>query len=275
VYLHGGPGQNFNGGGPEMAPLAAGRSLLMYDQRGAGRSQILSDPALLTAEHHVRDLEALRRHFGVRRMSLIGLSWGSGLALMYAARHPQRVERIVFVSPMPPARTPFWAERMEKMQALIGPEGVARLRELEAALPKAAENEIRELCREGTAISMRPYVVDERKLHLGPGDRCDIPVEALRNRARVRDATLASLGDWDFRPLLARLRAPALVLEGTKTVVPMDATRVWAATAPQARLLLVEDAGHELFVDRPDAFLRAVDPFLKGRYPAGAEVVRP
>src|SRR6185503_20100200 len=64
VYLHGGPGQNFNGGGPEMEPLAAGRTLVLYDQRGAGRSQAVADPALLTVAHHVRDLEALRAHFG-------------------------------------------------------------------------------------------------------------------------------------------------------------------------------------------------------------------
>jgi proline iminopeptidase len=273
VYLHGGPGQNFNGGGPEMEPLAASRSLVLYDQRGAGRSEVVSDPERLTVGHHVRDLEALRQHFGFRRMVLVGLSWGSGLAVSYAAAHPDRVERVVLVSPMPPARTPYFTERLAAIQAFMGPADVAELRAAEAAFATASDAEIVALCRRMAALSMRPYVVDPSRLHSGPGDRCDIPLPGLRNRARVRDATLGSLGDWDFRPAMAGLRAPALVLEGSKTVVPLAATRIWAATIPDARFLLIPDAGHEMFVDQPAAFLRAVEPFLKGRWPPGAERV--
>ena len=270
VYLHGGPGQNFNGGGPEMQPLAAGRNLLMYDQRGAGRSEVLSDTTRLTADDHVRDLEALRKHFRMERMTLIGLSWGSGLAALYTAAHPDRVERLVLVSPMPPARTPYWPERLATLQKLLGPEQVTRLRDLEEALKTTSDAEIAERCRDITALSLRLYVVDEKKLHRGPGDRCDIPPAAIRNRARVRDATFASLGDWDFRPALATIRVPALVLEGARTVVPLAATREWPARLGDSRLLLVPDAGHELFVDQPAAFLRAVETFLSGRYPEGA-----
>ena len=44
---------------------------------------------------------------------------------------------------------------------------------------------------------------------------------------------------------------------------------------PKGRLLLLPDAGHELFVDQPEAFRRAVDMFLAGTYPKGAETIRP
>src|SRR4026208_2292852 len=79
VFRHGGPGSNFRGSGTEMDPLGKSRTLVMYDQRGSGLSEVVPDPLLLTADHHVRDLEAVRQHFGAERMSLIGLSWGSGL----------------------------------------------------------------------------------------------------------------------------------------------------------------------------------------------------
>jgi pimeloyl-ACP methyl ester carboxylesterase len=45
---------------PDLEPLGSGRSVLLYDQRGAGRSPVITDRAQLTAGHHVRDLEALR-----------------------------------------------------------------------------------------------------------------------------------------------------------------------------------------------------------------------
>src|SRR5688572_32477840 len=57
VFLHGGPGSNFRGSGEFIEPLAGpGRMVVLYDQRGGGRSELVTDPALLTGEHHVREI---------------------------------------------------------------------------------------------------------------------------------------------------------------------------------------------------------------------------
>jgi len=101
VFLHGGPGLNMGDGGYAMRPLAEQHTLILYDQRGGGRSDLVKDPKLLTADADVRDLEALRQHFGIDKMNLIGLSWGSGLAALYTEAHPESVSRIVFLDPMP------------------------------------------------------------------------------------------------------------------------------------------------------------------------------
>src|ERR1700745_1852001 len=115
VFLHGGPGLSMGDGGYAMRPLANDHTLIMYDQRGGGRSDLVKDPALLTADADVRDLEALRQHFCIEKMSLIGLSWGSGLAALYADAHGNRVSRIVFLDPMPVALNPYANEREHKM----------------------------------------------------------------------------------------------------------------------------------------------------------------
>ena len=113
VFVHGGPGSNFRGSGDSIETLAGGgRTVVRYDQRGSGLSDLVTDPALLTADYHVRDLEALRLHLGAPRVTLVGQSWGAGLAALYASQHPTRVDRLVLVSPMPPAKTPFWDERL-------------------------------------------------------------------------------------------------------------------------------------------------------------------
>ena len=64
----------------------------------------MNDPSVLTADYYVRDVEALRQHFALEQMTLIGQSWGAGLAVQYAARHPSRVTRLLLLSPMAPAR---------------------------------------------------------------------------------------------------------------------------------------------------------------------------
>lgn len=275
VFLHGGPGLNMGDGGYDMEPLAEGRTLIMYDQRGGGRSEIITDPKMLTPEYHVRDLEALRQHFGLRRMPQIGLSWGSGLAVLYTAEHSERVDRLMLVSPMPPAKTPFAEERTAKIDALIGSAGVARSNEIRQALSKATDAEAIALCHEWFSISSPPYLVNPEAFTRGRSERiCSAPPASLRNRFVVVSAVVGSLGDWDFRSLLAQLRMPALVIEGAKTNVPLDATREWAAAMPNARLLLIPDAGHVHFIEQPSAFFRAAERFLQGEYPKEAEGVR-
>ena len=275
MFLHGGPGANYRGAGDYIEPFAdAGRAVVLYDQRGSGRSDLVTDPALLTADHHVRDLEALRVHLGVERMTLIGLSWGAGLAALYAAEHPDRVERLVLVSPMAPAKKPFWNDRLAKIGALRGEAASARRSELVARLPRATDDETIAACRELSDDIFRLYFfhpTPEKLAHAAL--RCDIPPAAIRNRPVVEAATWGSLGDWDFRPKLEGISVPALVMEGKRSNVPLDATREWAVVMPNARLLLVPEAGHEVSVDQPAAFTAAVQQFLRGRFPRAAEVV--
>jgi proline iminopeptidase len=265
VFLHGGPGSNFRGSGTAMDPLARGRTLVMYDQRGSGRSDLVTDPARLTVQDHVRDVEAVRQHFGAERMSLIGLSWGAGLAVQYAAEHPERVTRLLLVSPMPLSKE-LLEQRRAKLNELLGPAGVARQRAMREQLPTASDAETVKICREASDLTFRLYLARPTRAKLRHAQaRCDIPPAGIRNRPVVEVATMGSLGSWDFRSLLRRLTMPALVLEGTESNVPLDATRLWASALPNAQLVLVPRAGHELFLDEPAAFLRAAQEFLSGR----------
>jgi pimeloyl-ACP methyl ester carboxylesterase len=82
------------------------------------------------------------------------------------------------------------------------------------------------------------------------------------------------MGDWDYRPRLAGLRPPLLVVQGADDLVPEEASREWAAYAPDARFLSVERSGHHPYLERPKEFFPAVEAFLQGEWPQGAEVVR-
>lgn len=266
VFLHGGPGLGIGDGGSEMAVLARDRVILLYDQRGSGRSQVVTDPSLLSVDHQIRDLESLRQHFGLERMTLIGLSWGAGLATLYTAAHPDRVERLLLLSPMPPAKTPYWEQRTKKIDALIGPANVARLTAIRRQLPKSSDTEAVSLCQEYFRISSPPYLLNPKAFTAERSKRiCEAPAAALRNRFIVAFAVFENLGDWNFRPQLAKIKVPALVIEGEKTKVPLEATREWAKHLPNGKLVLIPKAGHVFFMEKPQAFFRAADAFLRGR----------
>jgi proline iminopeptidase len=94
VFLHGGPGAGCT---PEARRLFdPGRyDVLLFDQRGAGRSRPHAGLTANTTWHLVDDIERLRQLAGAERWLLFGGSWGSTLAMAYAQRHPQRVSAMV------------------------------------------------------------------------------------------------------------------------------------------------------------------------------------
>ena len=269
IYLHGGPGGSMYNGGCEIAALGRHLPIVLYDQRGGGRSELVSEPARLEAEDHVADLEAIRRHFGASRVALIGLSWGEALATYYTEVHPRRVSRLMLLGPMPVASVPFGPERWAAVNKAAGPDLLEKRRQLSQQMQTtSSSHEVVSLCRRLLKEASLPYLVDPAR-HRSPNG-CDFPAEVIRNRANVARHTLASMGDWDFRPMLSRISVPVLVLEGARTVVPLSSPRLWAATAPRGRLLLVPDAGHEVGMDRPDVLLETARTFLGGRWPRGA-----
>ena len=273
VFLHGGPGLSMGDGGYAMRPLAKQHTLIMYDQRGGGRSDLVKDAALLTADADVQDLEALRQHFGIEKMSLIGLSWGSGLAALYADAHGNRVSRIVFLDPMPVALNPYAKEREQKIASLIKPEDTARLKELVNRAKSATDEETRAICKEETRIIFGPYLFHANGHDRDWAEMCDAPVAAMRNAPVVGKAVNDSLGDFDLRPTLAKLKMPVLVIEGERTNVPLDSTRDWAKTPPDARLLLIPNAGHATFIDQPAVLLREIEIFLQAGWPTNSKQI--
>jgi proline iminopeptidase len=274
LYVHGGPGTGMREG-HDLEPLAGlGHTLVMYDQRGTGYSTLVSDPAQLAIDAHVADLEAVRKHFRLRRLDVIGLSWGAAVVARYAERHPDRVARIVFLSPMSPTRAHL-TERLAHLAALRGqtarPEVTASLKESADRWRTAPDAQLPELCRQEWEGFARLYERGGPQARAARGDPCAYPAAVLRNRPVVRLAGIESLGaDFDLRPMLRRLRIPALVLEGAQSNVPLEATREWARSLPEARLLLVPDAGHRHWLDQPERVASALRTFLRGSWPREA-----
>ncbi|MCS6798821.1 MAG: prolyl aminopeptidase [Myxococcota bacterium] len=94
LFIHGGPGGGTDPVQRRFFDPDAYR-IVLFDQRGCGRSTPHASLERNTTWHLVSDIEALREHLGVDRWLLFGGSWGSTLALAYAQRHPDRVRAMV------------------------------------------------------------------------------------------------------------------------------------------------------------------------------------
>jgi proline iminopeptidase len=94
VFVHGGPGAGTNPRQRRFFDPAKYR-IVLFDQRGCGKSTPHASLEENTTWHLVGDMEALRDHLAIDKWQVFGGSWGSTLALAYAVRHPDRVSELV------------------------------------------------------------------------------------------------------------------------------------------------------------------------------------
>jgi proline iminopeptidase len=159
VVLHGGPGLDMGYLFPDLEPLAQSHVLISYDQRGAGRSTLVSDSAEVSIDAHVADLEAVRQHFGMASMALLGHSWGALLAARYAVGDPGRVARMVFMSPAPLRRTPYMQQLRPNVMAWMDSTTLTELDVLNAARWDTAQD-AQATCRAYWELFRRGYFAD-------------------------------------------------------------------------------------------------------------------
>lgn len=250
VVLHGGPGADHEYLRPGFDALADGRELIYYDQRGGGRSPVPRDVPVGWTEQ-VADLEALRRHWALEQLTVVGYSWGGLLALLYGLEHPGRIGRLALVSP-----APTWREARERFESVF-----AR-RNLDPAF-----QEERRLLRESGLRERDPAAFQQRIFELSVAPYFFDPARAreltpFRVVGRTQQEVWHSLGNYDLRPRLSELAGlPALVLHGEADPIPIDAART-AAELLGAQFHAVPRCGHVPYVEAFETFRTVVGGFL-------------
>ncbi|MEM9384305.1 MAG: prolyl aminopeptidase [Pseudomonadota bacterium] len=275
VFLHGGPG-----GGGDTRPRRffdpARYRIVVFDQRGCGRSEPHAALEENTSWDLVADIERLREHLGVDRWQVFGGSWGSTLSLLYAQTHPQRVTELVL-------RGIFMLRRSELEwfyqhgASEIYPDQFARY---ESVIPMDERHDLicafhRRLTGENQATALEAA----RAWAIWEGS-----TSALRPAPNVEE----TFGDAHFALAFARIEShyfvnggfmdsetqildqidrirhiPAVVVHGRYDVVcpirnAWDLSQRW----PEASLEIIDDAGHSAFEPGiTDALIRATDRF--------------
>ncbi len=259
VFLHGGPG---GGTDPKMRRFFDPKRyrIILFDQRGCGRSAPHACIVDNTTWHLVNDIEALRKHLGIDRWQVFGGSWGSTLALAYAERHPRRVTELVL-------RGIFMLRRWELSWFYQDPGGAAALfpdlwEQYVAPIPKAERGDMI------TAYYKR--LTSRNQKTLLKAARAWSMWEGATSYLATNSSYVAQFDDAKFAAAFARIechyfinrgfmrsdaqlledvrrirKIPAVIVQGRYDVVcpirsAWDLHRAW----PEADLRIVADAGH-------------------------------
>jgi len=257
VFVHGGPGAG-------SSPVARGffdprrYRIVVFDQRGCGRSRPAACLEDNTTWHLVADMERLREHLGIEQWLVFGGSWGSTLALAYAQSHPRRVSELVL-------RGIFMLRKAEidwfyqQGASAIFPD---RWEDYVAAIPKRERGDL-------VAAFHRRLTSPSRALQLKAA-RAWAVWEAATSFLHANEDNVAKWSEDEFAIAVARIechyfvnkgflasedqllsgvrrirRIPAVIVQGRYDVVcPMmtawELHRAW----PEAEFVVVPDAGH-------------------------------
>src|SRR5215467_1871453 len=120
IAIHGGPGLDLGTIYNDMAEMFGDRHFVIYyDQRGGGRSDLPADTTRLFAPRQIQDLDDLRKHFGLNRVTLVAHSYGPLLAASYTIAHPANVKKMLFFGPVPPRRGEYNARYARNFRARL------------------------------------------------------------------------------------------------------------------------------------------------------------
>ena len=262
VFLHGGPGA---GTSPAMRGFFNPRRyrIVLFDQRGCGKSRPHASLIENTTWDLVADLERLREHLRIRRWQVFGGSWGSTLGLVYAQTHPRRVTELVLRGIFLLRRSELewfyqhelgaaalFPDLWEKYRALIPPRERgdmmrAYYRRLTAQNPKTR-------ARAAYAWSVWEAATSHLRANARDIARFADP-ETAAAFARIECHYFVNRGflkreDQLLRDVRKIRHIPAVIVQGRYDVVcPMRSAwalhRVW----PEAELRIAGDAGHSAF----------------------------
>ncbi len=255
LFLHGGPGAGAGAVHRRFFDPHHWR-LVIYDQRGAGRSRPLGLVEENTTPDLVADIEILRQHLGIDRWLLFGGSWGSTLALAYAQAHPERVAGLVL-------RGVFLGRRSEVDWFLHGMGSIfpEAHNGFTSFLPEAERSDLlgsylARLCDPDPGVHMpaaRAWSMYEGSCStLLPSpdsvlsfaqDRTALGLARIEAHFFANDLFLPEGGLLAHMHRLARI--PAEIVQGRYDMIcpPVTAFELTAAW-PMARLTMVPDAGH-------------------------------
>ncbi len=274
IVVHGGPGNDFRYLLPLQA-LADGWRVVFYDQRGSGLSARIPDDQL-TLEAFYGDLDAVvERYGGGRPVRIVGHSWGAMLASGYTGLHPEKVERLVLAEPgmltrqtarLLMAATNDMEPRWSLQLLWIG--ATTWVRSLGVWGP---DDDARADWLMGT-LSATPFDGHPVEGYYCGRDLATARLEGWRFGARVAPALFARAraadGGWDidFVRGVDRYGGKVLFLAGSCDEVAGEAQqRRHMAHFHDARLEVIEGAGHTMFGEKPEASVAAVRRFLEER----------
>jgi proline iminopeptidase len=262
LLIAGGPGVAHGYFHPFFSALSDSFRIIYFDAFGRGRSDRAKSPREYSLERDVEDVEGLRKALGLGKINLLGHSYGGIVAQAYALRYPGSLKRLILACTLFDAE--MWQANNDNCNAEIRnqfPEVWAKLLKLRAEGLQSSDPRHQDLY--GTLPPGLFYFRDaSQAARIAPVLNSDVYYQIAGGDADFLIG--GEMNAFDFRRDLRQLRMPTLIVAGRfdRVALPRFAIQ-FRQYAPQARFVMMENAGHYPFVEDSAATFRELRSFLR------------
>lgn len=264
IFINGGPGASHEYYLPSLV-LADERAVILYDQLDTGLSDHVNDPFNWTVERFVSELDAIRAALNLPHLHVVGHSWGSTVALEYAARQPAGLDSLVLGSPLISTRS--WEKSTSADLARLPPDVVRTITENEAAgtTDSRAYTDAMEVFYKHYLL-LKP-VPDYVRAY---GERHNLSMNERLYKGMWGPGEIHSFGtlkSYNGEALLSRIRVPTAFLCGEDDEMTADALKPLVAQVHGAKLSVIPGAGHLLIATHAAAYTQILREHLSKNDP--------
>jgi proline iminopeptidase len=250
--LHGGPGGDHSRFKLHSLELQDVAQLVFIDHRGCGRSK-KTRQSDYTLENNIEDIEALRQYLGLKKICILGTSYGGMVAQGYATRYPQHLDKLILVVTAPSYQ--FLEEAKETLHARGNSKQIAICEHLWEGTFKDHAH-----VKKFFQLTDSLYSTTLKK---NPG-KAFARSKSIFSHEALNEGFGKFLRSFDFRPKLKKIKCPTLILAGSEDWICSPAqSKTIAKHIPHAKLKIFKNAGHAVSVDAHDEYIAVIKKFLK------------
>ena len=257
IIIHGGPGLNYTYFLPQLTDLSKKHRLIFFDQRASGKSSADFDSSQISLNMMVDDIDAIRRNFGNKKISVLGHSWGGLLAMKYAIKYPQYLKTLILVSTVSPKAKEFETETNAVIKSRLTPgDSILRSEILKSESFKQGKGSAYQAILK---LSFKPSFYEKRFL-----DSLNLKIDDNYSTKRKTLLMLSKdLNNYDFYESISTIKKPVLIIHGDFDAIPLALPQKIQTSIPTSRLVVIQNAGHFPFIEKQKEFSHIVLDFLK------------
>jgi proline-specific peptidase len=255
LLLHGGPGVPSYYLNP-IAELGKDRPVIFFDQLGCGRSDKLTDTALMTIPHFVEEVKDLRDSLGLKEFYLYGQSWGTMLGTDYYLAHPEGIKALILSSSALSIKK--WMEDAQKQIATL-PDSIQEIiKTNEANKTYDSPDYLRamKVYYEKYVARKTPWSADIDSAFSQEGQ------VYLYMEGPSEFTITGTIKNYDRTPDLGKLKLPVLYIVGDNDEANPETTKYYQSLTPGAKLAVITNGGHLTMQDNPEQHNQVVAAFL-------------
>lgn len=258
--LNGGPGRSSDSFIPLANELTKKNfKVFLFDQRGTGQSKAELSDKNITIDLMVEDLENLRKHLKLEKISILGHSFGGMYGMSYAAKYPDQVEKLILSSSG--GIDLVWKKYVgASLRSRISPEAKKKLAYWEKIEEekRKKKQDITEANHQIGRLLAPAYVYDPKFIPEIAKSLSNPKVSV----PAVNNLVWKSMEKYDLKGSFKNFKSPTLILAGRQDFLGDEVPLTIHQNIPSSKLIFINECSHYPWLDQPTEYFKAISEFM-------------